>query len=509
MAIPLTLAKRFLRLSNGAYKNFKPEFFGDSDRIEFPLEPAPALVNEHLNNSYTYRDICGALTRYGYEVSDYVGGWATTAGTKQPIKLGKILQGLELDDMLESFKVDEARAFANLKIIVSRHPIDVAGMSTGRDWTSCMTFNPNQDGCNKRFVKNDVLGGTLIAYLVSKSDSNINSPLARRLLKRFEDNSGNAYYDVAERNYGISNAFFYEQLKDICATQLNKDCPPSLYRYDDEFYYNDGEGGREIDTRTKEDISKKMQREILARKKKVAAAFKEISKLYNDTIREHVLGATVFNDIIVFGKMLVASGKITNNQWREFKNTRTRIMDECKEAYVRFIFNCINSTDATNEEKAYVFWKYADDTNYTIESWTETFKLMHKLGGHYYNIRYIDKGLYFNDTDKVGRFDFGPIYDIMEETISSPIIKDCTRENIANVTNYGFEHVHTHTQSYRHLGYERALTEISDPYLRGKFCNSYTQYKSSIMRDALRDKTLDKSEHDIINDINRYSRDYY
>ena len=68
------------------------------------------------------------------------------------------------------------------KIIISRHPYDIAGMSTDRGWTSCMNLD---SGEYKNYVETSLNNGALIAYLVNENDTNINKPISRLLIKTF------------------------------------------------------------------------------------------------------------------------------------------------------------------------------------------------------------------------------------------------------------------------------------------------------------------------------------
>ena len=54
------------------------------------------------------------------------------------------------------------------KIIISRHPYDIAGMSTGRGWTSCMNLD---EGMYKYYVESSLMHGVLIAYLTKANDT--------------------------------------------------------------------------------------------------------------------------------------------------------------------------------------------------------------------------------------------------------------------------------------------------------------------------------------------------
>lgn len=117
----------------------------------------------------------------GYWVTDYSAGIATDGN--RSFKMGRLLSGNP--ELLKLFTNDPQRAAGKATeyyAVISRHPYDVAGMSTDRGWTSCMDL---MGGSNRHYVINDVKEGTLVAYLIRTSDKNINNPLGRYLIKPF------------------------------------------------------------------------------------------------------------------------------------------------------------------------------------------------------------------------------------------------------------------------------------------------------------------------------------
>lgn len=98
-------------------------------------------------------------------------------------------------------------------IVISRHPYDLAGMSTGRGWRSCMNI---EDGINRRFVKCDVQQGTFIAYLVNNDDLNINRPVGRVLIKPYyHEDDGALLYRPEQKIYGTLPKTFREEVVQI------------------------------------------------------------------------------------------------------------------------------------------------------------------------------------------------------------------------------------------------------------------------------------------------------
>lgn len=159
------------------------------DRIEIPLEmeekpavPHPA-VKEHLENN-------------GYTINDYKAGFATDKYGRS-VSIGKILNKTKAPaEVTDAFMNDPQRAASSIaqpKIVISRHPHDVAGMSTDRGWRSCMEMGgPNTaGGINQRFLQHDIQNGTHVAYLVRPDDNDIKKPMARIALKPFHSDDEN------------------------------------------------------------------------------------------------------------------------------------------------------------------------------------------------------------------------------------------------------------------------------------------------------------------------------
>ena len=97
--------------------------------------------------------------------------------SNDPIRLGKSIR-----DSIKS---------KNLWVVISNHAYDIAGMSTDRNWTSCMNVI---DGNFKHYVWNDIELGTLVAYIIDKNDTNIEHPFGRVLIKPYELERSKKYW---------------------------------------------------------------------------------------------------------------------------------------------------------------------------------------------------------------------------------------------------------------------------------------------------------------------------
>jgi len=134
------------------------------------------------------KDVEDHLATHGYEVHDAAKGTAKKQGDNREYKIGKILNDKRTKapaNVLKSYVNASSREGANSAsghhIVITRHPYDVAGMSTNqKTWDSCMNL---ETGCNKHYVPKDVKLGTHIAYLVRNNDTEMKRPVARIALK--------------------------------------------------------------------------------------------------------------------------------------------------------------------------------------------------------------------------------------------------------------------------------------------------------------------------------------
>lgn len=210
-----------------------------------------------------------------YKILDYIGNQIHVPGQKNPTKLTKVLQKLGRKDLADAYCADPLRDGAkslkeNKLIVISDHFYDIVGMSSGRDWTSCMDIlnQPEKvkaevvddddfdeedeieaglDGDEEieweegsvgshyevakprahaiENIKHDIEHGTIVAYLILESDKNIEKPLARILLKPYallpngdEEDIEHApiVYFPEQTIYGLRITSFRKKMIDIC-----------------------------------------------------------------------------------------------------------------------------------------------------------------------------------------------------------------------------------------------------------------------------------------------------
>jgi len=137
-------------------------------------------------------DVVDHLSQHGYSVSNYDKGLAKDANGRE-MRIGKILEKTKAAGaVLSAFENDPNRSdlgrtasqfpSSDLQVVVSRHPHDIASMSTDRGWESCMNM---RGGCNSHYLSRDVHEGTHVAFLTKKGDDTAEEPMARIAIKPF------------------------------------------------------------------------------------------------------------------------------------------------------------------------------------------------------------------------------------------------------------------------------------------------------------------------------------
>jgi len=206
-----------------------PKFNTDRNhyRIYLPLVKSPIQV------ANVPVEIQNTLSEKGYEVQDYKAGLAKEKNGKRIMKIGKLLP----PDLQQKFANDKSRqAQDEYMVVISRHPYDIAGMSTDRGWVSCMNL---RDGINRHYVAVDVKEGTIIAYLVKTTDIDIKNPVGRISIKPFiELNTREIVFGAEDRVYGtdvpgfkktVINWVNYTNKKIITKDMILAQLAPGIY----------------------------------------------------------------------------------------------------------------------------------------------------------------------------------------------------------------------------------------------------------------------------------------
>ena len=184
--------------------SFGPLF--KEERTYFPLKLIASNDIEIPN------EIIQTLDDAGFYITDYRSGIAMKKAKLgeekdfRQIKIGKILSKLNKPNLLKQFNERLGTSKKNIKniqfeICVTHNPYDIAGMSTDRNWTSCMNL---EIGAYKETPLKQVQYGGMVAYLISSEDKNIEKPFARIAIKRFisKKDSSKFIFLAEDRIYG-------------------------------------------------------------------------------------------------------------------------------------------------------------------------------------------------------------------------------------------------------------------------------------------------------------------
>jgi hypothetical protein len=179
-ALKISQIRDYIKMwdENGGRERYK-EWFDDKYRTYLDLSGA---------KTDTYTQVEEVLEDNGFYIVDYYKNVAKKLDKedKNPFKIGKLLNrfaSAELQAAYANDKDKEVVEDSEYKVVISRHPYDVVGMSTDRKWHSCMNL---VGGTNVEYIEHDVKEGSIVAYLVHKSDLNINRPINRLLIKPFQ-----------------------------------------------------------------------------------------------------------------------------------------------------------------------------------------------------------------------------------------------------------------------------------------------------------------------------------
>lgn len=263
-ALPLDKAKQMMGIKrdetiihyiDNFFNCIKSKYNGISskrgDRIYIDFE----VSNDDIDvESDIKKEVETTLSNNNYSIVNYKKGLALKNDSNQQIGIGKVLNKLGNKDLLNKFSSDTVRSLSKQTgnyIVFSKHPYDIAGMSTDRGWTSCMNLI---DGENCDYVPYDVEGGALIAYLIKKDDLNINNPLARLLLKPYfnQKDQKNIIFVPSNNVYGTAPSNFKQKIEEISNSCQNI---KKVNNYEKTYSsYNDYNEGDVINFNTKEDI---------------------------------------------------------------------------------------------------------------------------------------------------------------------------------------------------------------------------------------------------------------
>jgi hypothetical protein len=242
-------------MKNKDYRTLYDDFFKGKHRIYFPFR-----ADTSYQDSRVQREIVTYLKKKNWDVLDYMQGIAQESGQEEEVeikdeqgnlrkvkkkkrimKIGKLLA--TEPTLQQKFQDDPMRAGVkqvNQMIVFSRHPYDIAGMSTDRGWSSCMNL---KGGCNKHYVQKDVEEGSIVAYLITANDKNINKPMARILFKPHDHvDERDEQILIPDTTYGTEVPGFKEKAKQIIDKGINIHAQDGTYTINKNLYQDHDTG---------------------------------------------------------------------------------------------------------------------------------------------------------------------------------------------------------------------------------------------------------------------------
>lgn len=217
-ALPPSLYRQYVKGWNKErYADLFRKYTGDRNnyRIHIPLVAGP----RRIAYAPVPQQIQQSVADKGYTVEDYINGIAVDSTGRRRVRIGKLLP----PELQKVFAEDKTRSNAkkaaqgNQMVVISRHPYDIAGMSTDRGWISCMNLIA---GSNAKYVMDDVRQGSIIAYLVNKDDINLQRPSGRILLRVYRAENGKRGL-FPSGIYGARSQQFFDTVRKWCSEVNN------------------------------------------------------------------------------------------------------------------------------------------------------------------------------------------------------------------------------------------------------------------------------------------------
>jgi hypothetical protein len=242
-------------MKDKSYRELYDDFFEGKHRKYFPFKADMSYQERQLQ-----RSIAEYLKSKNFGITDYMKGIAQELGDpeeieitdkqgntrkvqkkKKVLKIGKLLA--DNPELQKAYNEDPSRTGVKQVqnyIVLSRHPYDIAGMSTDRGWTSCMNLH---GGCNKHYVARDVEEGSIVAYLVKGNDKNINNPIARILFKPHDhvDDSDEIIL-IPDTTYGADLPGFRNKATEIVNKGINAHAMDGTYSLNHNLYQDHDTG---------------------------------------------------------------------------------------------------------------------------------------------------------------------------------------------------------------------------------------------------------------------------
>ena len=245
------------------------EWFGENGRSYIPFQAEGSETQEGVD-----KYVAAELSEKGYQITDYRKGYCSKGN--RSLRIGKVLNSLKqnsinelqnkyqninqeqdpikynifknqlqqelentnkyYEELIETFinstyRTHKSKQDSGFMIVISQNPHDVAQMSTGRQWTSCMDLGGGGSvpGSHHEDVFCEVQNGGLVAYLIRSDDTEIEDPLARIHIRRFGNRSGKSMAIPEKSVYGNEIKGFQEAVQSWL-NEKQGDIAPGPYR---------------------------------------------------------------------------------------------------------------------------------------------------------------------------------------------------------------------------------------------------------------------------------------
>ena len=235
-----------------------------SSRLVIPLSHSNIHFNDdiakhlHENGGWTIHDYANGIatrktqTKKGFIKPEYksIGSiLAETGGNEKtpPVMRKGIMENKTLSNIFQNDPARHNKNKSGMQIVISRHPYDIGGMTSGRSWeTSCMRLphgtskSPElrKGGEHHSYIQSDLSHQTLAAYLTHSGDNTAKEPLARILLKRHTNTEGHDIWRPEEKVYGNANDSFSKSVSDFSKKEFPS-VPNVKYKKHHDLYDDD------------------------------------------------------------------------------------------------------------------------------------------------------------------------------------------------------------------------------------------------------------------------------
>lgn len=202
--------------------------FGTEQRIFLRIPRAAQSQTQH--------DVAAWLQQRGYAIEDYARNHARCHATQSLHRIGKLMNTHGADDWLKKDFENDLTRNPDIVILLTRDAGDIARLSTGRAWHSCLS----SDDFHWQKVLPDIRQNAFAAYAIKGDDPDNTEALARMRVLPYvrgpglrgifnRESAGDDTLYVCGPPIGLRHATFQETVQTFCDAALNHG-PDGTYR---------------------------------------------------------------------------------------------------------------------------------------------------------------------------------------------------------------------------------------------------------------------------------------